>query len=106
MMKLPCFLLFAILLAPFAAAADWPAWHGPNRDSICRETGLLQDWPKSGPKLLWKAKTLGAGYSGPAIVGNVLYTMGNRQGTEWVMALECRQGGQGDLGIARRPSPP
>jgi outer membrane protein assembly factor BamB len=93
-MKLPCLFLSAILLAPFAAADDWPAWHGPNRDAICRETGLLQDWPKSGPKLLWKIKTLGEGYSGPAIVGNVLYTMGNREGKEWVLALDVGKEGK------------
>jgi outer membrane protein assembly factor BamB len=83
-----CLFLFVSLLASFGAAENWPAWHGPNRDSICRETGLLQDWPKDGPKLLWKAKGLGDGYSGPAIVGDVLYTMGNREGKEWVMAKE------------------
>ena len=32
-------------------AADWPQWRGPNRDGVSQETGLLQEWPKEGPKL-------------------------------------------------------
>lgn len=73
-------------------AHDWPNWRGPNRDAICRETGLLKSWPPQGPKLLWKAVGLGQGYSGPAIVGNVLYTMGNLDGKERVLALDTNTG--------------
>src|SRR5689334_20451183 len=50
-------------------AADWPQWRGPNRDGISKETGLVKEWPKEGPKLLWQATDLGDGYSTPAIVG-------------------------------------
>ncbi len=86
-----------ILLAASAANArgdDWPAWRGPNRDGICRETGLLKQWPKEGPKLLWKATGLGIGYSGPAVVGKVLYIMGGKNDQEWVMALDLSQQGK------------
>jgi len=74
------------------AADDWPNWRGPNRDAICRETGLLQQWPPEGPKLLWKATGLGVGYSGPAIVGTTLYTMGNLDGQEHVLAFDTTSG--------------
>ena len=60
-----------------AKAADWPQWRGPNRDAICTETGLLKNWPESGPKLLWELTGLGRGYSSLAIVGDRLYTMGD-----------------------------
>jgi len=73
-------------------ADDWPNWRGPNRDAICRETGLLQAWPPEGPKLLWKATGLGVGYSGPAIVGTTLYTLGNLDGQEHVLALDTTTG--------------
>ena len=46
---------------------DWPQWRGPHRDAICTETGLLKEWPKEGPPLLWKHTGLGGGYSTPAI---------------------------------------
>ena len=76
-------------------ADDWPAWRGPNRDGICQEKGLLKEWPKEGPKLLWKATGLGIGFGGPAVVGDVLYIMGGNDDKEWVLALDAsRQGKQ------------
>lgn len=80
--------------AVWAAGDDWPAWRGPRRDGICRETGLLKSWPEKGPELLWKAKGLGEGFSGPAIVGDRLYTMGNIDGKEWVLALDLAHAGK------------
>lgn len=75
-------------------ANDWPTWRGPNRDGICRESGLLQAWPPSGPKLHWKSTGLGIGYSGPAIVGTTLYITGNIDGHEHVLALDTTTGKQ------------
>ena len=87
-------LTLVMLLAHGLRADDWPAWRGPNRDGICRETGLLKQWPSEGPKLLWKATGLGIGFSGPAVVGNVLYTMGAIDDNECVLALDVSQGGK------------
>ncbi len=64
--------------SPLPAAPDWPQFRGPNRDGICAETGLMHEWPEGGPKLLWQLKGLGRGYSTVAIVGETLYTMGDR----------------------------
>jgi outer membrane protein assembly factor BamB len=47
-------------------ADDWPQWLGPKRDGIWRETGILDAFPKNGPKKLWEAE-IGAGYAGPAV---------------------------------------
>ena len=77
-----------------SVADDWPSWRGPNRDGICAETGLLKEWPSGGPPLAWKVSGLGEGYSGPAIVGNLLYTMGNADGKEWVLALDWTKQGK------------
>jgi outer membrane protein assembly factor BamB len=84
----------ALVCAPSVRADDWPGWRGPNRDGICQETGLLKKWPEGGPRLAWKATGLGEGYSGPAIVGNLLYTMGSREGQEWVIALDWTKQGK------------
>jgi outer membrane protein assembly factor BamB len=92
--SLICVSLLGAALGGSLRADDWPAWRGPQRDGICRETGLLQDWPKEGPKLLWTARGLGEGFSGPAIVGNILYTMGNRDGKEYVLALDVSHEGK------------
>lgn len=77
-----------------AAAADWPQWRGPNRDGISKETGLLQEWPKDGPKLLWQLKDVGFGYSTPAVVGERLYLLSNRDEDEFIQALAVADGQQ------------
>ena len=75
-------LIAAGLVATAAAAADWPQWRGPNRDGKSADTGLLKEWPKDGPKLLWKIDTLGSGYGAPAVVGDRIYVLGGDSATE------------------------
>src|SRR5262245_11889754 len=58
-------LLLALPLSLPLFAADWPQWRGPNRDGISKDTGLLQEWPKDGPKIRWKRTDIGLGYSTP-----------------------------------------
>ena len=74
-------------------AADWPQWRGPQRNGISAETGLLAEWPKEGPRLVWQVKDIGSGYSTPAVVGDRLYLLSN-QGTndEFVQALDAKDG--------------
>jgi len=57
--------------------AEWPQFHGPRRDNLSAETGLLKQWPPGGPKLLWTAKGIGHGFSTVAIAGGLIYTAGN-----------------------------
>jgi len=68
-------------LAGSAATAqppgDWPQFHGPRRDNISTETGLLKTWPEGGPKLLWTVRGLGHGFSTVAVADSLLYTTGN-----------------------------
>jgi len=73
-------------------ADDWPQWQGPDRTNVSKETGLMKSWPKDGPKLLWTFEKAGFGYSGPAIVGDRLYTMGGREDTSYVFALDVKSG--------------
>jgi outer membrane protein assembly factor BamB len=71
---------------------DWPQWRGPNHDNVSTETGLLKSWPPGGPKLLWTSSEAGLGYSGPAIVGDRLYTLGSDQSQDFVMAFDVASG--------------
>ena len=94
-MKLRFPLLFSCLLCTGllpAQADDWPQYRGPDRTDVSREKGLLQDWPKDGPQLVWTFQDAGVGYSGPAIVGNRLYTMGGRGADEYVIVLDVATG--------------
>jgi outer membrane protein assembly factor BamB len=94
-MKLSSLLTPALVfLAGTALAADWPQWRGPNRDEVSRETGLLKTWPKGGPKLLWTSEDVGIGYSGPAVVGERLYTLGSDETNDYTYALNTRTGKQ------------
>jgi outer membrane protein assembly factor BamB len=73
-------LAFSALFAAFALvllAADWPQWRGLNRDGVSKETGLLQQWPEGGPKLIWQVKDVGEGYSTPSVVGDRIYLLGS-----------------------------
>jgi outer membrane protein assembly factor BamB len=85
-------LLLVCLTVSAARADDWPQWRGPNRDDVSKEKGLLKSWPKDGPKLLWTCKEAGIGYSGPAIVGKTLYTMGAEGKKEYVLAIDVEKG--------------
>src|SRR6476469_7749246 len=82
------------LLCATTYAVDWPQWRGINRDGISLETGLLESWPAAGPPLVWKATGLGEGYAAFSIVGNRLYTQGQRSDQEFVVAYDVTTGKQ------------
>ncbi len=70
--------------------ADWPQFRGPARDGHSADAGLLKTWPAGGPKLLWTYTDGGVGYSGPAVVGDVLFTCGGKGADEFVFALDLK----------------
>lgn len=63
------------------AAESWPTFRGVKRTGVSPETGLLQEWPADGPKLLWEAPGAGRGYSSLAIAGGKIYTLGDAPST-------------------------
>lgn len=77
-----------ILAASTVWGADWPQFRGPNRDGICTEKGLLQQWPEGGPKLLWQMNGLGKGFASLAIVNGKAYTGGDLDDGQYVMAID------------------
>jgi len=88
----PCakiaWLLVTTLLGVPGAAGDWPQFHGPRRDNISTETGLLKRWPAGGPKLLWTARGLGHGFSSLSVGGGRIFTAGNIGDQTAVTALD------------------
>ena len=88
-------LALSLLCATQAAAQatpEWPQWRGPNRDGISKETGLLKQWPESGPPLAWKTTGAGRGYSSLSASKGRLYTMGLRGEREFVVAFDFKTG--------------
>jgi outer membrane protein assembly factor BamB len=84
-------LTFTLLLST-GQGDDWPQWRGPQRDGISRETGLLKQWPTGGPSRLWLSDAVGLGYSGMAVVGDTLYTMGSHGDVERLTAVSVADG--------------
>src|SRR5262249_26224073 len=83
--------LFA--LTSLASGADSPQWRGPNRDGHSSEKGLLKEWPKEGPKLLWQISNAGSGYSTAAVVGERIYLLSSEGlENESVRALSANGG--------------
>jgi outer membrane protein assembly factor BamB len=70
MLRLVCFL--SLLITSSVVADDWPQWLGPKRDSIWRETGILEAFPEAGPKALWRTPISG-GFTGPAVADGKVY---------------------------------
>ena len=75
-----------------AVAGDWPQWRGPDRTDVSKETGLLKAWPEGGPKQAWLFKDAGLGYAGYSIADGKLFTMGAREGKEFLIAVNAKEG--------------
>ena len=74
--------LTILILCEFCAAGnedksfDWPNYRGPMCDLSAPDKGLLREWPKEGPKILWKAK-IGRGWNQPIVSGDEVFVWGN-----------------------------
>ncbi len=66
---------------------NWSCFHGPKRDNLSTEIGLMQAWPQDGPELLWTVSGIGHGYSSVAIVGERIFTAGMIDKQTYVAAL-------------------
>jgi len=105
-LTLPASLVFA-LVVPIGAApvrpgetpseGDWPQWRGPNRDGLSTDKGLLKEWPKKGPTLLWETKGAGRGYASVSIARGKLFTIGDTSSIaddkdEYVLCFDASNG--------------
>jgi outer membrane protein assembly factor BamB len=99
-----------------APATDWPQWQGPDRNSVSKETGLLQQWPAAGPPLLWMNSNLGIGYGSIAVKGERIFVQGSNRKQSIVTSLSRTDGkpvwfkalgnaGENDRGSGPRGTP-
>jgi outer membrane protein assembly factor BamB len=99
-----------------APGIDWPQWRGPDRNGVSQETGLLKQWPPSGPPLVWSSSNLGAGYGSLAVVGDRIFVQGlrgrdsivsvlNRADGKGVWSKTIGPGGENDRGSGPRGTP-
>ncbi|MBM4076538.1 MAG: PQQ-like beta-propeller repeat protein, partial [Planctomycetes bacterium] len=67
---------------------DWPIFLGPHGTGISDETGLLDEFPESGPKLVWELR-IGKGYSSPSLRGNQLVIHHRKKDVDVVECLNA-----------------
>jgi len=73
---------------PPVKANSWPEHHGSHRTNLSPETGLLKAWPQGGPPLVWSVSDCGEGYSGVSIAKGLIFTAGNFDKTEMMLAFD------------------
>lgn len=78
-MKSAIMLMGLCCATTIAQGADVTQFRGEGHMGAYPDTGLLKSWPENGPKRLWTATGIGAGYSSVTAVGDFLYTTGVEQ---------------------------
>ena len=71
---------------------DWPQWQGPDRTGLSKDTGLLKQWPASGPPLVWSISDIGAGYGSISLKGDRIFVQGSRGRQSVVFSLNRADG--------------
>lgn len=74
----------------FTANAQLVQWRGPNRDGHFHETGLLKEWPETGPEVILETEGIGKGWSSPILVGNMIYVTGMIDTLDYLTALDLQ----------------
>ena len=105
-----------LVSAQSPSTTDWPQWRGMNRAGISPDTGLLKEWPRSGPPVVWAAGGLGGGFGSVAVSGDRVYVQGlqdrqsmvtslNRADGKPVWSKAIGGGGNNDRGSGPRSTP-
>lgn len=86
-----------IATASSLAAAEpvkgWSQFLGPDRNGISSETGLIDAFDESGPKIAWRVQG-GSGMSGIAVDSKQAVTLIERDGKQTVVALKLADGSE------------
>ena len=87
-----CLTLFAVAVGRCdlgsSSEAFWPQFHGPARDNLSGDTGLLKHWPEDGPPLAWRVQGIGHGFATVSIGDGRIYTAGDLDGQTVISALD------------------
>ena len=86
------FALFFFTSQSFAQEKGWNQWRGPDHTGKSYSTGLISSWPESGPTLLWKTDTLGAGFANLSFHGDTMFTIGDKGDKCYAIALDRKNG--------------
>jgi len=81
-------LIALVTLTSSSLAQDLVEWRGIDRSGIYDETGLLKEWPATGPEMLWSFDGLGKGFSSVIVVGEKIFVTGQTDGIGYVYAID------------------
>jgi outer membrane protein assembly factor BamB len=86
--------LFALIALIFVSYNSYSQsvsqWRGPERDGIYPETGLLKEWPKDGPPILWSCPGIGKGYSSAVSDGKTVFVTGMKDSTDYLTSIDLK----------------
>ncbi|MCA9028755.1 MAG: PQQ-like beta-propeller repeat protein, partial [Planctomycetaceae bacterium] len=85
-------LALTLILTSVVVAGDWPQWRGVHRDGVAADEAIRDDWSERPPELLWMVEGMGAGYASVSIAHGVLYTTGNDETSQFVVAVDAMTG--------------
>lgn len=71
--------------------AQWHQWGGPQGNFVVESGKLAEQWPESGPPVVWQ-RDLGDGYSAIAVDDGMLFTTYRHDDDEVVVALDAHDG--------------
>jgi hypothetical protein len=80
-------IVLSFMLFVSASSGQVYGWRGPGRTGVYNEKGLMKKWPASGPRLLWEASGIGAGYSSTTVTDDAVYITGTRDDKEYLTAF-------------------
>ena len=85
-------MLAAVLaLALQNTVPDWPQFLGPERNGVYRGPALAEQWPSSGPRVVWQ-KQVGQGFSGPVVAQGRVILFHRVSNREVVESFDARTG--------------
>jgi len=87
-----CAVVLGVVLMLSVRGADWSQWRGEGRKDHSPDKGLPNQWPGGGPRAAWVYENAGLGYAGYSIAKGRLFTMGLREGQEFLIAVDTANG--------------
>ena len=72
--------------------ADWPQLRGPERNGVSKDSGLIKQWPSSGPQRAWSISSLGEGFGSIAIKGDRIFVQGTKESASVIFCLNRADG--------------
>lgn len=87
-MKRLAFVALALALYIIAYSQVPTTWRGPSGDGIYPESGLLKEWPASGPEIKWSYQELGQGHASAIVSNGMVYTTGMIEGTGFLFKFD------------------